>query len=435
MSLKEIKELDPAIQKLVFHNIAPIFQDLEKKHKNKILNLFAKLLELFPEEEEFAYKHFIEKGKFNFITVSPVKPSKKILGVLSIFFVAVIHYYLYNINQSKLCHNTFTEYKSLSQKQYDKFFTIKDSVDIHKQTIEQLKSKLVTQRSLIPVQKKDSSWLGIVPTYKYSGLTLSEIEDLKKRKKDIEKLENQKEDLQVIIEALGMESEEKIEKTLEEYRKKYDSDIEIYKENLKRCIKENSLDKLFLTVYYTVFMLANIYDSSIFQFIISLLPYSELFLRVKTDRIIVWTLSGIYMKYIGYNYLINDIGKYAFEKGYEAAVSGDLSNNFLTYIGIFVLGVYTIVKILDYLVFHEIPSLLLGSKTSPEKKEKVLKEAIKIKKEKRSDIKKMVGPKTPRHRIRKSNKTPITMNRQSFQKRKFNAELTGNYNKFWSDSD
>ena len=142
-----MEELDPVIQKLIFHNIATIFKELETKEKNKILNLFAKLLELFPEEEDFAYKHFIEKGKFNLLMVSPVKPSKKILGVISIFFVAVIHYYLYNINQSNLCHNTFTEYKSLAQKQYDKFFIIKDSVDIHKESIEQLKSKLVKQRA------------------------------------------------------------------------------------------------------------------------------------------------------------------------------------------------------------------------------------------------------------------------------------------------
>lgn len=435
MPLKEIEELDPVIQRLIFHNIATIFNDLDTRHKHKILNLFAKLLELFPEEEDFAYKHFIEKGKFNLIGVSPVKPSKKIIGVFSIFFVAVIHYYLYNMNQSKLCHNTFNEYKSLSQKQFDKFFIIKDSVDIHKQSIEQLKSKLVTQRSLVPVQEKESSWLGIVPKTKYTGLTQSQITDIKTRKKNIQKLENQKEDLQVIVEALGMECEEKIKNTFQTYREKYDSDIKIYKENLQKCIKENSLDKLFLTIYYTVFMFANIYDSSIFKFIISLLPYSEFFLKVKSDRLVVWTLSGIYMKYIGYNYLINDIGKYVFEKGYQAAVSGDLSNNFLTYIGIFIMGMFSIVKILDYIVFHEIPSLFLGSKNNHEETEKVLKRAIKIKKERRNDIKKMVGPKTPRHRIRKTNRTPITMNRQSFQKRKFYSELTGNYNKFWNDSD
>ena len=112
-----------------------------------------------------------------------------------------------------------------------------------------------------------------------------------------------------------MDTELNIKSTLKGYREKYESDIEIYKKNLERCIKENSMDKLFLTVYYTVFMIANIYDSSIFQCIIGLLPYSEIFLKVKTDRIIVWTLSGIYMKYIGYDYLINDVGKYVFERG------------------------------------------------------------------------------------------------------------------------
>ena len=126
-----------------------------------------------------------------------------------------------------------------------------------------------------------------------------------------------KEDLQVIIEVLGMDTELNIKSTLKGYREKYDLDIEIYKKNLEICIKENSMDKLFLTVYYTVFMITNIYDSSIFQCIIGLLPYSEIFLKVKTDRIINLTLSGIYMKYIGYDYLINDVGKYVFERGYK----------------------------------------------------------------------------------------------------------------------
>jgi hypothetical protein len=434
---QETEEFDNRIYELVFTQIAPLFDEITLKQRRGIEHLFLQLLNLFPSVRKFTYKHFIINGEFNLITISPVsKPSKKMLFMVIIFLSAVIHYYLYNGYQRSLCYKTFKDYEKKSEKEFDKYFTIKDSTDIHRQTIQKLQNKLVQQRSLVPIQEKESSWFTLVPKYDHSGLTPEQIDEINKRKKEIKKMENQKEDLQVIIEALGMDTELNIKNTLKGYREKYDSDIEIYKKNLERCMKENSLDKLFLTVYYTVFMIANIYDSSIFQCIISLLPYSEVFLKVKTDRIIVWTLSGIYMKYIGYDYLINDVGKYVFEKGYKLAASGELSDNFLTYIGIFILGMFSIVKILDYIIFKEIPNILLGSgkEITPEKKKEILKDAIEIKKEKRNNNKEIVGSKTPRYRIRKSNKPSVRLSSQSYDKRKFYSELTGNYKKFWSDN-
>ena len=434
---QETEEFDNRIYELVFTQIAPLFDEITSKQRRGIEYLFLQLLDLFPSVRKFTYKHFITNGTFNLITISPVsKPSKKMLFMVIIFLSAVIHYYLYNGYQRSLCYKTFKDYEKKSEKEFDKYFTIKDSTDIHRQTIQKLQNKLVQQRSLVPIQQKESSWFALVPKYDHSGLTPEQINEINKRKKEIKKMENQKEDLQVIIEALGMDTELNIKNTLKGYREKYDSDIEIYKKNLERCMKENSLDKLFLTVYYTVFMIANIYDSSIFQCIISLLPYSEVFLKVKTDRIIVWTLSGIYMKYIGYDYLINDVGKYVFEKGYKLAASGELSDNFLTYIGIFILGMFSIVKILDYIIFKEIPNILLGSgkEITPEKKKEILKDAIEIKKEKRNNNKEIVGSKTPRYRTRKSNKPSVRLSSQSYDKRKFYSELTGNYKKFWSDN-
>ena len=434
---QEIEEFDNRVYELVFTKIAPLFNEITSKQRKGIENLFLKLLNLFPSVRKFTYKHFIINGEFNLITISPVsKPSKKMLFMVIIFLSAVIHYYLYNSYQSSLCYKTFKDYEGKASKEFDKYFTIKDSTDIHKQTIQKLQDTLKQQRSLLPIQQKESSFFALIPKYDHSGLTNEQITEISRRKKEIKVIENQKEDLQVIIEALGMDTELNIKSTLKGYREKYESDIEIYKKNLERCIKENSMDKLFLTVYYTVFMIANIYDSSIFQCIIGLLPYSEIFLKVKTDRIIVWTLSGIYMKYIGYDYLINDVGKYVFERGYKLAASGELSDNFLTYIGIFILGIFTIVKILDYIIFKEIPNILLGSgkEINQEKKEEILKDAIEIKKEKRNNNKEIVGPKTPRYRTRKSNKASVRLSSQSYDKRKFYSELTGNYKKFWTDN-
>lgn len=433
----EIEEFDNRIYKLLLKEIAPLLGEITSKQRKGIENLFLELLNLYPSIKSFTHKYFIVNGELNLITISPVKPSRKMLAMVAIFLSAVIHYYLFNNYQRSLCDNTFQEYKKRSEKEFDKYFIIKDSSDIHKQSIQKLQSKLQQQKSLIPVQQKDNSWFSLIPSSKKSGLTPEQRDDINKRKKEIKKMESHKEDLQVIIEALGMDTEVNMQQTLEGYRQKYDLDIEIYKQNLKTCIKENSMDKLFLTVYYTVFMMANIYDSSIFQCILGLLPYSEIFLKVKADRLIVWTLSGIYMKYVGYDYLINDIGKYVFQKGYNAAVTGELSNNFMTYIGIFILGVFSMVKILDYILFKEIPSILFGSKTviSQENKQRILKDAIEIKKEKAQGMKKMVGPKTPRNKVRKSNKKVITVTRSSLEKKKFYSELTGNYNKFYNESD
>lgn len=434
---EEVEEFDNRIHKLVFQEIAPLLEEITSKQRKGIENLFLELLNLYPSIKSFTYKYFIVNGKLNLITVSPVKPSRKMLAMVAIFLSAVIHYYLFNNYQCSLCHNTFQEYKKRSEKEFDKYFIIKESSDIHKQSIQKLQSKLHQQKSLIPVQQKDDSWFSLVPSSKKSGLTPAQLDDINKRKKEIKKMESHKEDLQVIIEALGMDTEVNMQETLEGYRQKYDLDIEIYKQNLKTCIKENSMDKLFLTVYYTVFMMANIYDSSIFQCILGLLPYSEVFLKVKADRLLVWTLSGIYMKYVGYDYLINDIGKYVFQKGYNAAVTGELSNNFMTYVGIFILGVFSMVKILDYILFKEIPSILFGSKTviSQENKQRILKDAIEIKKEKAHGRKKMIGPKTPRNNVRRSNKKVMTMSRSSLEKKKFYSELTSNYNKFYKESD
>ena len=263
---QQIEEFDNRVYELVFKKIAPLFNEITSKQRRGIENLFLKLLDLFPSVRKFTYKHFIINGEFNLITISPVsKPSKKMLFMVIIFLSAVIHYYLYNGYQSSLCYKTFKDYERKADKEFNKYFIIKDSTDIHRQTIQKLQDKLKQQRSLLPIQQKESSFFALIPKYDHSGFTNEQITEISRRKKEIKVLENQKEDLQVIIEALGMDTELNIKSTLEGYREKYDSDIEIYKKNLERCIKENSMDKLFLTVYYTVFMIANIYDSSIFQ--------------------------------------------------------------------------------------------------------------------------------------------------------------------------
>ena len=232
---QETEEFDNRIYELVFTQIAPLFDEITSKQRRGIEYLFLQLLDLFPSVRKFTYKHFITNGTFNLITISPVsKPSKKMLFMVIIFLSAVIHYYLYNGYQRSLCYKTFKDYEKKSEKEFDKYFTIKDSTDIHRQTIQKLQNKLVQQRSLVPIQQKESSWFALVPKYDHSGLTPEQIIEINKRKKEIKKMENQKEDLQVIIEALGMDTELNIKNTLKGYREKYDSDIEIYKKKFRK---------------------------------------------------------------------------------------------------------------------------------------------------------------------------------------------------------
>lgn len=360
---EEYEELHPEIGKLVFQKIAPLYQNLENKQKNGIFEVFSTILELFPDVKKFTYKHYIVNKKINLLTVSPVKvPSKKMLVMIVLFLFSVSFYYYKNNYAYKFCERTFNIDKSIAQKQYNKVFHLEDSMKLHLKEKERKQKMLQFQKSLIPFQKKDSSWFGLVPKKQSGGeIILSEDEqkEIKKRKDKIKEYENEIMDIEILLEGLEISNKDEYDKTKKAAYKKYQKDLNNYKKNLASCLEESSMDSIFLLGLYCIFLIASIYDSSVFTFIISLIPYGDILLKHKTDRFMVWFFSLIFLHFDGHMKILNHVSGLVLRKGVDLADAGQLTNyltfkNFLMFIG----GTYILTWYLSNILFGKLGNFL-----------------------------------------------------------------------------
>ena len=411
-------------ENIIFHFAYTSFLKLRKKvspiYMDEIEDIFTKSLKKLPgsKELEEEKKIMLGHGKtFLQLTVSPVrKPTKRSLFLLFIFISIVIHYYLNNYRGGTFCYSEFKNKKLLAEKEWNKVFIIKDSVDIHKKEMKHLQGRINQTRALLPVKESKKNWIISYEKPK-DEKTMTPIE--KEHKENIDKYE----DLQVIIEALGMDTDEKTQKRFEEAKQRYDDDIERYLRDEKKCKVEKSFDRLYITSWTTLFMLAQIYDSTIIRWVIDIIPYSNLFSNyIKVDRLGAWGLFILYMKYYGYKHIINDFAIKIFEQGINSAKAGVFSEHLIYIIAGIIFSSVAVYNASVWLLTKELPGLFEGTKQQSQlershKKIEELNEVIK-------NMSKTPTSKSSRRNTTRTVKTP-TVRRPKIPKK--NTSLLSNY--------
>ena len=350
-------------ENIIFHFAYISFLKLRKKISNiymdEMEDIFSKSLKKLPNHKELEEekKVMLGHGKtFLQLTVSPIrKPTKRSLFLLFIFICIVIHYYYFNYRAGTFCYNEFKNKKLLSEKEWNKVFTIKDSVDIHKKEMKKIEKKINQSTALIPKKENKKNWLISYHKPKNERIITQQEKELKE---NIDKYE----DLQVIIEALGMDTDEKIEKRFEEAKQRYEDDVERYLKDEKKCKVEKSFDRLYITSWTTLFLLAQIYDSTIIRWVIDIIPYSNIFSSyIKVDRLGAWGLFILFMKYYGYKHIINDFAIKIFEQGIHSAKAGVFSEHLMYIVACIIFSSVAAYNASVWLIHKELPGLFEGT--------------------------------------------------------------------------